>query len=202
MLFRSYDPCRPASKLGVPLSQLHQPGCDRVHCLQGIRGIHLHNNCDSPDFAQLVQTTRKVVDYLGDILPALEWINLGGGYLCGSPGQLQVLARLAGELRRTHGLTVYFEPGRAIVHDAGYLAASVIDVFASGTTSIAVLDTTVNHMPEVFEYQLRPPVLQATPNGHHVYRLAGASCLSGDLDRKSTRLNSSHSSVSRMPSSA
>ncbi|MEJ2095372.1 MAG: carboxynorspermidine decarboxylase, partial [Gammaproteobacteria bacterium] len=39
----------------------------------------------------------------------------------------------------------------------------------------------VNHLPEIFEYQYRPTVLQESTQGKHGYRLAGASCLSGDL---------------------
>ncbi len=34
----------------------------------------------------------------------------------------------------------------------------MIDLFRSGGTTTAVLDTTVNHLPEVFEYQFEPDV--------------------------------------------
>ena len=44
-----------------------------------------------------------------------------------------------------------------------------------------MLDASVNHLPEVFEYQYQPQVTGATPTGPYQYRLAGASCLSGDL---------------------
>ena len=46
---------------------------------------------------------------------------------------------------------------------------------------VAVLDTTVNHMPEVFEYQFRPEVLGHSDAGPHEYVLAGMSCLAGDV---------------------
>ena len=36
-------------------------------------------------------------------------------------------------------------------------------------------------MPEVFEYQYKPHILQENPEGQYEYRLAGGSCLSGDL---------------------
>ena len=46
---------------------------------------------------------------------------------------------------------------------------------------MAILDTSVNHLPEVFEYQYSPQLLQQSTSGKYEYRLAGASCLSGDL---------------------
>ena len=175
-----YDPCRPDSKLGMPLSRLTSLG-DAAQHLQGIRGIHFHNNCASQNFQELEQTVNKLVQTLVQKLPGLEWINLGGGYQFDNKVQLGILAGIVGELRQAHGMDVFFEPGSAIVDDAGYLVASVVDIFASGARTIAVLDTTVNHMPEVFEYQCQPRILQEAAHGRYTYRLAGASCLSGDL---------------------
>jgi len=175
-----FDPCRPDSKLGVPLSQLTSLG-NLADQLQGIRGLHVHNNCDSPNFLELEQTVNKLMEGLGKTLPGLEWINLGGGYRFSNTAQLEVLGNIAGGLRKLYGLDVFFEPGRALVENTGYLVAGVVDIFMSGARTIAVLDTTVNHLPEVFEYQLKPRVLQESPQGRYTYRLAGASCLSGDL---------------------
>jgi carboxynorspermidine decarboxylase len=44
-----------------------------------------------------------------------------------------------------------------------------------------VLDTSVNHLPEVFEYQTRPALLDEATDGDQVVTLAGCTCLSGDL---------------------
>jgi carboxynorspermidine decarboxylase len=46
---------------------------------------------------------------------------------------------------------------------------------------MAVLNTTVNHMPEVFEYQLRPDVMGDTEDGRYCYMLTGSTCLAGDI---------------------
>jgi carboxynorspermidine decarboxylase len=78
-------------------------------------------------------------------------------------------------------VTVFLEPGAALVREAGYLVASVIDLFSTGEAVIAVLDTTVNHAPEVFEYQLQPEAIGHSLTHSHSYLLAGASCLAGDL---------------------
>ena len=51
-------------------------------------------------------------------------------------------------------------------------------MFESGGRDIAVLDSSVAHAPEVFEYQFVPEVVD--DDGSHSYVLAGASCLAGD----------------------
>ena len=60
---------------------------------------------------------------------------------------------------------MFIEPGAALVRKAGHLVASVIDMFRAGGKSIAVLDTTVNHVPEVFEYQFEPDILGHDDDG-------------------------------------
>ena len=43
------------------------------------------------------------------------------------------------------------------------------------------MDTSVNHMPEVFEYQFQPDVLGHRQGAAHCYLLAGSTCLAGDI---------------------
>lgn len=174
-----YDPCRTSSKLGVPMAVL--AGMKRDAALRGINGIHIHHNCEAEDYQPLQQTINTLIEAQGDWIARLEWINLGGGYLLKNPSRLELLCGLIEGLTRRFKLRVFFEPGKAIVGEAGFLVASVVDLFQSDGRDIAVLDTTVNHLPEVFEYQYRPVVLQESIGGRHRYRLAGASCLSGDL---------------------
>jgi carboxynorspermidine decarboxylase len=84
-------------------------------------------------------------------------------------------------LRARYGLAVYFEPGAALVRQAGSLVTEVIDLFRSDGETIAVLDTTVNHVPEVFEYQFEPDLEEHTRNGRYSAFLVGSSCLAGDV---------------------
>lgn len=176
-----YDPCRPHSKLGAPLSQLAAAVADGDALLQKVQGIHFHTVFQSRDFAPLLQTVAHIEAVLGDWLGGLQWINLGGGYLWNMPDDLAVLAQAAQALRRRWNVDVIFEPGKAVVGEAGYLAARVLDVFDSGGKTVAVLDTSVNHNPEVFEYQRRPALLNEAPDGAHTVLLAGGTCLAGDL---------------------
>jgi len=174
-----HDPCRPHSKLGVPLGEL----CERLRgdpsLLEDVSGLHVHGNCDSEDLAPLAHTVSRLAERLEPWLGQLCWVNLGGGYLLARDGDG---ARLAATVRplRELGLEVSIEPGAGVVRAAGYLAATVVDVFASGGRDVAVLDTSVNHFPEVFEYGYEPDVLGDDPQAPYEYALAGCTCLAGD----------------------
>lgn len=171
-----YDPCRMYSKLGVPVSEV----VNKTH-LEGLQGFHIHNNCESHDYSELKKTIEYVCNLIGSELETMQWINLGGGYFIDDEKQLYELAGIIKNLKDKYTLDVFIEPGKGIVGSSGYLVSSVVDLFESGGKQIAILDTTVNHLPEVFEYQYKPHILQENPEGQYEYRLAGSSCLSGDL---------------------
>ena len=185
-----YDPCRPQSKLGVPLDDLAAVLRDEPARLCGVRGLLFHSNCDSPDFGELRATVERLQARIPGLLRQMEWVNLGGGYLFeedGEPcGNLDDLCHAIDSLRSEYGVEAFIEPGSGLIRAAGYLVASVLDLFQSGGATVAVLDTTVNHMPEVFEYGFQPDVVAATPvecedDAPHEYLLAGCTCLAGDL---------------------
>ena len=179
---KRYDPARSDSKLGVPLDDLITLLSNGARdTLAGITGIHFHNNADSTNFGQLLQTVEHLDLHLGDWLSTLDWINLGGGYLFPEDANLKPFYQAIDLLKSKHGLEVFMEPGAAIVRDAGYIVSTVLDIFISDGKQIAVLDTTVNHMPEVFEYQYEPDVMGHVESGKHEYILAGCSCLAGDI---------------------
>ncbi len=180
-----YDPCRPQSKLGVPLDCLAAALRDEPARLDGVRGLLFHSNCDSPDFGELRATVERLQDRIPGLLRQVEWVNLGGGYLFEDDGQpcdnLNDLSQAVNSLRSQFGVKVFLEPGSGLIRAAGYFVASVLDLFQSGGATVAVLDTSVNHMPEVFEYGFRPDVVGHDDDAPHEYLLAGCTCLAGDL---------------------
>ena len=175
---RRYDPCRRHTKLGVSLDDLAD-SADRVASM--IDGLHVHSNCDSTDLGQLLDTVQIIDSSIGQVLSQVKWVNLGGGYLFNQGANVGPLSEAASLIRDRHGAEVVIEPGAAFVRDSGYVVASVLDLFVSDGKEVAVLDTTVNHMPEVFEYQFRPDVLGQNYAGAYEYVLAGMSCLAGDV---------------------
>ncbi len=174
-----YDPCRRYSKLGVSLNDIVNKKI-KIDW-QFIEGLHLHNNCESVNFDELNQSVKKMMTAISVNDLNLNWINLGGGYLLNDKSELGPLIDIIKWLQDTYAVDVYFEPGKAITGHAGYLIATVIDHFVSDGKQVAVLDTAINHLPEVFEYQYQPRVLDASDKGDYEYRLTGCSCLSGDL---------------------
>ena len=174
-----YDPCRPHSKLGVPHSTLSgSTGFGGVRNL--IKGIHVHNNCESEDLSELALTVHRVFDVPRQ-LPSLQWVNLGGGYYLGPETDPEPLRAAAGRLTSEYGLTAFIEPGTALVQHSGFLVAEVLDVFKSAGTDVAVLDTSTSHMPEVFEYQYTPSVIGSVEGGEYRTIMAGRTCLAGDI---------------------
>jgi carboxynorspermidine decarboxylase len=171
-----FDPCRRHSKLGVDIDDLWQ-SC----CLDQINGLHFHNVFSATDFTPLIKTLDKLRSYFGKNLAQLDWLNLGGGYLFNQINDHRPFIDLVNKLKNDFDLAVYIEPGKAVVGHAGHLATTVIDSFVSDGKTVAILDTSVNHNPEVFEYQRQPELHEHDPKGRYSVILAGCTCLAGDV---------------------
>ena len=178
---RRCDPCRPDSKLGVPLQVLCEMADRRDDRLQGVTGLHFHSHCASASLVPWVRTLEHIESVLGDRLHRFGWMNIGGGYTFQDELAADALVQACQRLAATYGLQIVMEPGAGLVREAGFLVSTVQDIIAHGQDPIAVLDTTVGHWPEVFEYQFAPQVVGHCADAPHGYVLAGSSCLAGDL---------------------
>jgi len=171
-----FDPCRPFSKLGIPLAEL-----EAARTIAPIRGLHFHTVFSALDFEPLIRTLAIIRTQLGEKFTQIEWLNLGGGYLYNQIADTDAFVESVRSLKAEFDLDVFIEPGKAIVGEAGYLLTTVIDCITNDGKNIAVLDTSVNHHPEVFEYQMSPTLHEHRPNGRHSAILAGSTCLAGDI---------------------
>ena len=177
-----YDPCRAYSKLGEPIRSVKETLVHDSPLLRGLSGLLFHNNCNSPDFQELLLTVNKLENELGCVLDNSQWINLGGGYLFDDDSvNLDAFNEAVWTLKSKHDLKVFIEPGSTFVRDAGFLVSTVLDLIENGGKSIAILDTSVNHLPESFEYDWRPDVLTDIKHGRYNYIIAGSTCLAGDV---------------------
>lgn len=173
-----YDPCAPGSRLGTTLSQFDPSQ------LSLLDGLHFHTLCEQNSDA-LETTLQAFEEKFGAYLPGLSWLNLGGGHHITRPDyDRDTLIRLVRHLRDTYGVTVYLEPGEAVVYYAGDLISRVLAIVPNGDVQNVILDTSAAcHMPDVLEMPYRPPVQNAGEPGEkpYVYRLTGPTCLAGDI---------------------
>ena len=172
-----YDPCAPGSRLGV--LRRHFEGDD----LDGITGLHFHTLCEHNADA-LVRTLAAFERKFGEFLPAMKWVNFGGGHhITRADYDVDLLCRCILDFKARYPLQVYLEPGEAVALNAGFLVASVLDV-VQNDLPIAILDISVpTHMPDVLEMPYRPDIVGAALPGEKPYtcRLGGVSCLAGDV---------------------
>lgn len=172
-----YDPCSPYSRLGVTLANF------RPDELDGISGLHFHTLCQS-NADVLERTVQVVEEKFGSYLHQMKWLNMGGGHHITRPDyDIETLVRVINRLQDRYGVTVYLEPGEAVALNAGFLVATVLDVFENGM-NLAILDTSAAcHMPDVLEMPYRPEVIGAgQPNEkRYTYRFGGLTCLAGDV---------------------
>jgi carboxynorspermidine decarboxylase len=184
-----YDPCAPGSRLGIRRAQL-DAGLRRAGSLdallQGVAGLHWHNLCEQ-GADNLERTLRAVEARFADVLPRMRYVNFGGGHHITKPGyDVERLIRLIREFKARWGTEVYLEPGEAVALNAGWLAATVLDVLPAEFGSdlpLVIMDSAVPcHMPDVIEMPYRPHVLGSGQPGEKAWtcRIGGPSCLAGD----------------------
>ena len=172
-----YDPCAPGSRLGTTRENFTED------LLPLLDGLHFHTLCEQ-DSDALETTAAAFEEKFGKFLPAMKWLNMGGGHHITREGyDISRLVRVVKHFREKYGVQVYLEPGEAVVLNAGFLVSTVLEVVRNGM-EIAILDTSAAcHMPDVLEMPYWPPVRDSGKPGEkaYTYRLAGPTCLAGDV---------------------
>ena len=177
-----YDPCAPGSRMGVTRAVWDREMDEETLSL--LEGLHFHTLCEQN--ADALRTTLDAVEArFGDVLPRMQWLNMGGGHHITRPDyDLPLLETCIRRAQQRWGVTVYLEPGEAVALNAGYLVSRVLDIVENGGTQIAILDASAAcHMPDVLEMPYQPPVYQASVENETGVRcrLAGPTCLAGDV---------------------
>jgi diaminopimelate decarboxylase len=144
------------SKFGIPLEQIDQVLAIVKETSLFIRDLHIHTGSEIKD----VEVFAKGIEVLFEVaqqFPELEFLDLGGGfkvpYLPGEHGtDIERLGKKvaeefdAFEQKYKRHLQVWFEPGKFLVSEAGYLLASVNVIKESGDTVFLGVDTGLNHL--------------------------------------------------------
>lgn len=173
-----YNPAAVGSRLGMMVENFGGV------LPEGVEGLHFHTLCESSSYA-LEKLLAAFEQRFGAFLPALKWVNFGGGHLMTRkdydvPHLISVLR--AFRERHPH-LEVIMEPGSAIAWETGILVSTVLDVVESRGVKTAIMDISFTaHMPDTLEMPYRPRIIGAGEPGpdKHNYRIGGVSCLAGD----------------------
>ncbi|MCF6239375.1 MAG: carboxynorspermidine decarboxylase, partial [Candidatus Marinimicrobia bacterium] len=172
-----YDPCAQNSRLGIRRSEFDGKS------LCGVEGLHFHTLCEHL-FEPLARTVKVFEEKFGEFLPQMKWLNFGGGHHITSEGyDTNGLVELIKYFQDKYDLDVYLEPGEAIAINTGLLVCEVLDI-VHNQIDTAILDISATcHMPDVLEMPYRPEIQGGFDPGvkAHTYRLAGPSCLAGDI---------------------
>lgn len=177
-----YDPCAPGSRLGTTREVWNREMTAEL--VELLDGLHFHTLCEQ-DADALELTLQAVEEKFGDVLPRMKWLNMGGGHHITRPDyDIARLDKCILYAKEKWEVQVYLEPGEAVALNAGYLVTKVLDIVRNGQVQIAILDSSAAcHMPDVIEMPYMPPLYgaKAEGKGGYVYRLAGPTCLAGDV---------------------
>ena len=177
---KMYDPCAPASRLGITHNAAREEFPKYAHL---ISGLHFHAMCEqnSDVLERILASFERLY---GEYIKGLKWVNFGGGHhITRDNYDLERLIRTVNKFKKQYNVQVYLEPGEASVYNAGVLITSVLDI-VKNRMQIAILDASAEtHMPDVLLMPYRPHVLGSAPANekHYTYRLTGPSCLAGDV---------------------
>lgn len=176
------------SKFGIPIDQL-----DKILTLVStynlcIRNLHIHTGSDIKD----VDVFIKGIEVLFDIIPSfneLDSIDLGGGfkvpYEPGDPEtDIPLLAKKVKEAFDDHPnpngrhLQVWFEPGKFLVSEAGYLITTLNVIKETSATTFAGVNSGFNHLIRPMFYEAYHKIENiSNPNGPEKnYSVVGNIC--------------------------
>lgn len=175
-----YNPCALGTRFGITNDKLPEKLPDYID------GFHCHCLCENGSDV-FKRTLEHIEDKFSQWFPQLKWINFGGGHLMTRKDYdiPLLIETLQGFHKRYPWLKVILEPGSAFGWQTGPLVSQVVDVVEDKGIRTAILNVSFTcHMPDCLEMPYKPAVRFAEtldePEGEHVYRLGGNSCLSGD----------------------
>lgn len=172
------------SRLGVPYRLFLDAYKQNPSEFNTIEGLHFHALCHQ-NINALKMLISHIDTYYVTLLPQLKWLNLGGGQNFtdkdyDTEGFIKLIQQF--KVKYPH-LTLYFEPGSAVLHHAGYFECTILDIIES-STPIVILNTSIEtHLLDVAITKHKPKVTHTSPTPDktaYTYQLAGMSCIAGD----------------------
>ncbi len=161
-----------ASKFGIPVQQIAEIEKIMQDTNVRIHALHIHTGSDIKDADVFV----KGIEVLFELIPHfpdLKIIDLGGGFKVPyKPEESEVnMPLLAEKIKETFDshpqtqnkdLQLWFEPGKFIVSESGYLLTTVTVLKDTGEITFAAVDSGLNHL-------IRPMMYDAY---HHIVNIS------------------------------
>lgn len=176
------------SKFGIPVDQIDELLKIVADNNIFIKNLHIHTGSEIKDVAVFV----KGIEVLFDIIPLfkeLEVIDLGGGFKVpykqgDAETDINLLAQEVGKAFANHPnpngkpLQVWFEPGKYLVSECGYLITEVSVLKTTKTTTFASVNSGFNHLIRPMFYDSYHKITNiSNPEGEeHVYTITGNIC--------------------------
>ena len=160
-----------------------------------IVGIDCHIGSQLTEVAPFVAALDKVIELIHSLRDkgiTLRHIDLGGGlgvrYIDETPVSIDEFAQALLPKLSELGLTVFFEPGRSIVANAGVLLTKVDVLKPTKHKNFAIVDAAMNDLIRPALYQAEMAVIPSVlPNngidtdGMQPWDIVGAICETGDF---------------------
>ncbi|WP_227692911.1 diaminopimelate decarboxylase [Psychrobacter immobilis] len=168
-----------------------------------IVGIDCHIGSQLTEVAPFVAALDKIIELVHSLRDKgieLRHIDLGGGlgvrYIDETPVSIDEFAEALLPKLSALGLTVFFEPGRSIVANAGILLTTVDVLKPTEHKNFAIVDAAMNDLIRPALYQAEMAVIPETlPNkgldtdGTQPWDIVGAICETGDFLAKDRLLS-------------
>lgn len=176
------------SKFGIPVDQFQKV----LDCVEQnnlfIRGLHIHTGSEIKDADVFV----KGIEKLFEIIPhfkELEFVDLGGGFKVpykegDTETDINLLAKKVKQAFDNHPnpgnkpLQIWFEPGKFLVSEAGYLVTRVNVLKEAGSTIFAGINSGFNHLirPMFYDSYHRIENLSNQNGPEKTYTVVGNIC--------------------------
>lgn len=177
------------SKFGISIHQMRH--LERIVQSTGIRikGIHMHTGSEILDTSVFLQSVEILYEVAAHF-PDLEFIDLGSGFKVPyKPGDEGTpLEELGAELSASFntfrqeygnpGMQIWFEPGKFLVSEAGYLLVSTNVIKHTTATVFAGVDSGFNHLirPMLYDAYHRIENISNPQGPERLYTVVGNIC--------------------------
>ncbi len=166
-------------------------------------GLHEHTGTSINDLNAFLKSAKNLLAIAHEF-PELQFIDFGSGFPI--PYQQhekefpvddfgRVMSSLFSDFCHAYcrELSMYFEPGRYIVAQAGMLLSTVAVIKQRGSTSYVILDTGFNHLIRPTMYGSYHEIVNCSSSGKKKkYTVVGNICESGDVFGKDRLLSEVH----------